>query len=366
MKKLLCYFMILWAVVACSSNDPEPAPLPEVEAPRYKIYLQVLDAETGKTLLDPAVLPSLLWWMIDDPGITATCRGETFELSRFDDFYYDPNAPFRLEQYIENYGYRYRIVFDGFTMDKTFGDELIIDWGVNEFTTHMIVIAEVEQNGNELLIERSLTVNGEPVVCEEGEDWHVVISHKVPEIEENLPISLQVFGTWFMTEYEAMLNDSPLTVGKPKEAIYWTHWLMDYYLNYLEDQIRIGIEAVLDGKQYSILIPIIRVAGGGYDEETHKDTFYFNEVIWDGELTIDGEPQTVEKITVSGGMYWDHSKTESLPAITPQHVLPPIHDYFSDLNFLVEYEGGTLELKINYLTPYTAPDWVLIPPTPTL
>ncbi len=168
MKKLFFCFMAWITLGACSDKPDEVQP--QFDPPHYCINFFIFEEETNRNLLHPDV------HFIPKKGVVATCWGEEFPLERFDKPDYDPQKSFRWERYTEGGVWRYRVVFDGFTIDKSFREELTIFWGdVLDLTTHLVVSATVDNSGAEPVITRSLLVDGEPVACEEGADWTVTI-----------------------------------------------------------------------------------------------------------------------------------------------------------------------------------------------
>lgn len=141
MKKLFYLTMLLFGAMACSNSEPEPPKV--VEYPHYKINIHVVD-QYGETRLN-----SLFPYSnhIVSNRIKATCWGNEYSLSRFDKSNYNPESPFRLEQYTVGRYYAYRVVFDGFTIKEPFEEELVIDWNFKwdlDWKTHMVISAEVD------------------------------------------------------------------------------------------------------------------------------------------------------------------------------------------------------------------------------
>lgn len=349
MKKVLIYFLLLFVIAACQ-NSEEENPQTIINPPHYKVCIHVLNEETGKTLLDPSIYPTL--FVGTETKITAFCKGETFELSRFDDPRYNPKAPFRLEQYIENYGYRYRIVFDGFTIDKSFDEQLTIHWGLTgyffeEFTTEISVSADVDYSGAEPKITRHLAVNGESLPCEEDKDWNVTILYKV---KEHVPIDypglgMDATGKWEITDLDLSIDNTPSS-NSPEEAVFWIHWLgIEGTLDVRENEVEMGLELLVNGTQYTVLIPMITISGG--TDAKKKKYFQFNQQVTNAEIWVNQEAQTLTTLTVNGEMYVNDPNAE--PTIRPSYVFAPQTNFYSDLEFYIECESCTLKLKMNYL-----------------
>ncbi len=172
MKKYMLICALFLVGTACSDKE-EAQPQPEFDPPHYEVHFRVLNEETGDNLLyaNTPYLPKSGAWVV--------CGEQEYALSRYDQPYYDPKAPFRFERYTRDGGYHHRVVFDGFTLDQSFRQPLQIYWGeVMDFYTEIVVGAEVDPSGPEPVITQTLEVNGKPVSCEQGQDWQVVLSFK--------------------------------------------------------------------------------------------------------------------------------------------------------------------------------------------
>ena len=174
MKKVMLICTLFLFAVACNDKEEvQPQPQPEFDPPRYEVHFQVLNEETGDNLfyVNTPYLPKRGAW--------AVCGDQEYALSRYDQPYYDPYAPFRFERYTRDGGYHHRVVFDGFTIDQSFRQTLQIYWGeVMDFQTEIVVGAEVDRSASEPVITQTLEVDGKPVSCEQGQDWEVVLSFK--------------------------------------------------------------------------------------------------------------------------------------------------------------------------------------------
>ena len=340
MKRLLYLLFVLALITACSNQAEEPAQ-PQMDPPRYEVHFRILDEDTGDNLLyvNTPYLPK--------NGAWALCGEQKYELSRYDQSDYNPRAPFRFERYTQDGGYRHRVVFDGFTIDKSFEENITIYWGdVLDFYTDVQVGAEVDCSGSEPQITQTLIVDGEPATCEQGEDWRVDLLFKEIEISDKSGPAVSITGSWEITDLEASLDNNPLTSYTPEEALLGICFLFDPpgTGNFSWDEVKMTFDAVLDRKTFSVSIPRIKVSER-VSEETGSISYSFDQEISDGEMTIDEVMQTIRKMTVQGEMCRAYSQESE---ISPNKHAPQT-DYHSDLTFHVECEECTFELKLNYL-----------------
>lgn len=345
MKKLFYFFALLLCFVACS--DKEEPMKPQFEAPNYEIHIQLVNEESGETLLDP-----MAFYLPDEGVVVTRGNGEVYPLSFFNEPHYNPNAPFRLEQYIENGSWRYRVVVDGFTIDQSFHEKLTIYWGeLLDFYTEIEVGAEVDFSTPEPTITRTLTVDGVPVSCEEGQDWYVLLSRTISEFDpEPIETSLLAAGNWWMTDWKVTLDGAPVTTCASEQTLFGVHQTRNPEdREMFDDRVKMITNVVLDGVNYSVEIPQIYISRDA-DKEAEVDGLYFEfgEMVAEARLSIDEEPQTITNATVEGWMYQNRSNSTALTP-KPMLTLAPQTDCHSDICICIEWENGTLELQINYL-----------------
>ncbi len=367
MKKLIfcniCY-VLLFGLAACSKEvEIQPQPQPEFDPPHSNVNISILDAETGESLLDPFTYFSTLIFN-DKTTATAFCMGQQYELSRYDQPYYDRNAPFRLERYTQNGSYHHRLVFDGFTIKEPLHERLVILWESNSsfyenFTIELLLTAEIDNSETQPKIIRSYTFDGTTIETLEGENWEVYIFHKINRKDEIIPgynLSEDASGKWEICDLEASLNGTQLTSYNPKEAIFATNWFIgDTGLEVSED-LRMNVDVVLDGDRYRILVPAIAIIGGEDNEK--KKYFRFDQEITDGKMKINDEETRVIKMVVKGDMFLKR-EIESTSEIVPLYIYGPQTDYYSDLTFTVECDTCTFVLRMNYLRVIGDRDWFL-------
>ena len=349
MKKILLICSLFLLGMACNRNEEEPQP--QFDPPHYEVHISVVNKQTGETLLDPFVYDQANDFLLPKSGVLAICGTNEYELSRFDQPYYDHDAPFRLERYSWDGGYHYRVVFDGFTIEKSFQERLLIYWGEKfDFFTEIMVGAEVDFSKGTPQITRTMTVDGKPVVCEEGKDWMVVIEKEIvrQEPENDYPgPGYDATGKWYITDLEATLNGKPLSARSAEESVFEIH--------YVDGQtVWMFVNIVLDDRSYTILLPAINV-WRDFNKRFIR-SFNFDQEITDGNIAIDKVQQKIKKMVVQGEMYWNWLE-DSPSSIKPMYVFTPQSDYCSDLTFYVECETFSFELKMKYLQVFSERSW---------
>lgn len=349
MKKYLFYIVCMLFAVACNRNEEEPQP--QFDPPHYEVHISVVNKQTGETLLDPFVYDQGNDFLLPESGVLAICGANEYELSRYDQPYYDRDAPFRLERYSQDGGYRYRIVFDGFTIEESFQERLLIYWGEKfDFFTEIMVGAEVDFSKGTPQITRTMTVDGEPVVCEEGKDWMVEIEKEIIRQE---PVSdypgpgFDATGKWYIIDLEATRNGEPLSARSAEESVFEIHFVDS-------ETVWMFVDIVLDDRNYTILIPAIHV-WRDFNKRFIR-SFNFDQEITNGNMAIDKEQQEIKKMIVQGEMYWNW-KDGGPSSIRPLIVFTPQSDYYSDLTFYVECEACSFVLRMSYLQVFSDRSW---------
>ena len=343
MKKLIFCVFILFTIACGDEKDSSLESPAAFSPPHYDVNIYMFDENTGINMLDPS-FESIGYFCLPDKGVWAICGDKEYELSRFDRPYYNRNAPFRLERYTEDGGYRYRIVYDGFTINESFQEEMLIYWGKHlDFFTEIVIGAEVDNSGPNPQITRSLTVDGKSVICNENEDWEIEILYDFYWTTYYPGSGIDATGIWEITDLEASLDETPLVSDSSDDARFEIHCVD-------KDEVWMLANITLDEKVYSIRVPRIHVTRDfdKFDKERIW-CFCFDQEITEGELTIDGEPQSVNLMTVRGEMNWNRKEVNESSSTTPHTVFTPQTDYHSDLTFHVECEECTFELKLNYL-----------------